>query len=241
MIIYPAIDLIDGKCVRLYKGDFEQQTTYNTSPVETARHYKNEGAKWLHLVDLDGAHDPDKRQVILIRKIIETSGLNVQTGGGIRSAEDVKTLINAGAGRIVIGSLAVKDLQKTKDIFKTFVAEKICLAADVIPQGDQYMIAVSGWQKKSTLTLNELIENYLDAGLKHILCTDISRDGTMKGCNTKLYEDVQNCFPQIQVQASGGVNSLDNLKALDTAGVIIGKALYEGKFTVKQALETVSC
>lgn len=241
MIIYPAIDLIDGQCVRLYKGDFDQQTTYDASPVETAQRYKDEGAEWLHLVDLDGARDPEKRQVDTIQAIIEASGLKVQTGGGVRSAADVEVLLNAGASRVVIGSLAVKQSDVTKQIFQDYGADKICLATDVMPQGDDYMIAVSGWQEESTMTLNALISDYLDVGLQHILCTDISCDGTMQGCNLDLYETVQKAFPQIDVQASGGVNSLDNLRALNTAGVIVGKALYENVFTVKQALAAVSC
>ncbi len=241
MIIYPAIDLIGGKCVRLYKGDFKQQTTYDASPVEIAQDYKKEGAKWLHLVDLDGARDPKKRQIELISEIIKTSGLLVQTGGGIRSMEDVEALLNAGADRVVIGSLAVKDPFIMKEILRRFGADKICLAADVMSQNSQYMIAICGWQDKSTVTLNEFIEKYLDLGLKHILCTDISCDGTMKGCNTQLYKNIQKSFPQIHVQASGGVSSLDDLKPLNTAGVIIGKALYEGAFTLKQALEAASC
>jgi phosphoribosylformimino-5-aminoimidazole carboxamide ribotide isomerase len=237
MIIYPAIDLINGQCVRLHKGDFEQQTTYDASPIETAQDHKKQGAEWLHLVDLDGARNPAKRQTTLISDIIQKSNLKVQTGGGVRSIHDVETLLSAGASRIVIGSLSVKNPDLTKEIFQTFGPEKICLATDVIPQNKEYMIAVSGWQEESTTTLNELIETYLDVGLKHILCTDISRDGTMEGSNVNLYETLQNDFPHINVQASGGVNSLDDIRNLNTAGVIIGKALYEGAFTVKDALE----
>ena len=245
MIVYPAIDLINGECTRLYKGDFNQKTVYEKTPVETAQNYKKEGAKWLHLVDLDGARDPAQRQTALIGSIIEQSGLKVQTGGGVRSADDVNGLINAGASRVVIGSMAVKEVEATKEIIKRFGTDKICLATDVIEQGEQYMIAVSGWQEGSNVTLNDLITDYLDVGLKHILCTDIARDGTMTGCNVKLYNEVKNNFPDIHLQASGGVSSLEDLKALNTDGVIIGKALYEGNFTVSEALsavgEAVSC
>ncbi len=237
MIIYPAIDLINGECVRLHKGDFAQKTTYNASPIETAQDYKNQGAEWLHLVDLDGARDPENRQIEIICEIIKNCGLKIQTGGGVRGLKDVEILLNAGASRVVIGSLAVKNKKETKNIFQTFGADQICLATDIMPQKDQYMIAVSGWQEESAITLNSLIEDYLDVGLKHILCTDISRDGTMSGCNIELYKDVQKKFSHINVQASGGVNSLEDICSLDTAGVIIGKALYEGAFTVKQALE----
>lgn len=241
MIIYPAIDLIGGQCVRLYKGDFDQQTTYDASPIEVAKGYQAEGAKWLHLVDLDGARDPDKRQVSAIGDIITASGLKVQTGGGIRNGDDVQMLLDAGASRIVIGSLAVKDPVATRAIFNKFGGDVICLATDVIPQNGAYMIAVSGWQEESQVSLDELIARYMDDGLQHILCTDISRDGTMEGCNIELYKNLKSSFPNLAIQASGGVNGLDDLRALNSDGVIIGKALYEGVFSVKQAIEVAAC
>lgn len=241
MIIYPAIDLINGQCVRLYKGDFDQQTTYDGSPIEVAKSYQADGAEWLHLVDLDGARDPAKRQTSTIRDIITATGLKVQTGGGIRNTDDVQILLDAGASRIVIGSLAVKAPEITSAIFKKFGGDVICLATDVMPQKDEYMIAVSGWQEESTVSLSELITRYIGDGLQHILCTDISRDGTMEGCNIDLYKDLKKSFPDLFIQASGGVNGLDDLRALNSDGVIIGKALYEGTFTVKQAIEVASC
>ena len=241
MIIYPAIDLIDGAVVRLHKGDFDQLTTYSTDPVSVAQSYADAGATWLHLVDLDGARNPEKRQVKLIKRIIEGASLKVQTGGGIRSFDDVKTLIDAGASRVVIGSLAVSDPEEVKRIFVTFGANRICLAADVIWQNDGFYIAVSGWQKSSSLGLFTFIQTYQDAGLMHSLCTDINRDGTLTGCNRDLYKTVKHRFPDLQLQASGGVSVLDDLIKLSADGVIIGKALYEGRFTVKQALETVAC
>ena len=137
MIIYPAIDLIDGAVVRLQKGDFDQLTKYSSSPVCVAQSYADAGAKWLHLVDLDGAKNPENRQITLISKIIENTGLNVQVGGGIRSFDDVKTLIAAGASRVVIGSLAVSDIETTKRIFEAYGSERICLAADVLRQNER--------------------------------------------------------------------------------------------------------
>ena len=241
MIIYPAIDLIDGNVVRLHKGDFDQLTKYGSDPVSLAQSYADAGAKWLHLVDLDGAKNPKNRQVSLIERIIEGSGLQVQTGGGIRSLNDVKMLIDAGASRVVIGSLAVRDLETTKHIFTAFGPERICLAADVIWQNNGFYIAVSGWQEASTLGLVDFIMTYQDSGLLHTLCTDIDRDGTLAGCNRDLYQTVKHEFPNLQLQASGGVSILNDLVGLHADGVIIGKALYEGRFTVKQALETVAC
>ena len=241
MIIYPAIDLINGAVVRLHKGDFNQLTAYGTDPVRVAQSYADAGAQWLHLVDLDGAKNPENRQLELIGKIIENTGLKVQTGGGIRSFDDVKDLIAAGASRVVIGSLAVHDTKTTRRIFDAFGSNRICLAADVIRQNDRYHVAVSGWQEASSLGLHAFIKIYLKSGLRHTLCTDIDRDGTLTGCNHDLYQVVKQSFPDLSLQASGGVNSLDDLAGLPADGVIIGKALYEGRFNVREALEAVRC
>ena len=241
MIIYPAIDLIGGAVVRLHKGDFDQLTTYGDNPVSVAQSYADAGATWLHLVDLDGAKNPDNRQIDLITKIISSTGLKVQTGGGIRSFADVQVLVDAGASRIVIGSLAVRDPEITKTIFKAFGPEKICLAADVIWQNEGFYIAVSGWQEASSLSLFDFIETYQQDGLLHALCTDIDRDGTLTGCNRDLYQEVKQTYPKLQLQASGGVSMLSDLDGLTADGVIIGKALYEGRFTVAQALEAMAC
>lgn len=241
MIIYPAIDLIDGKCVRLHKGDFARQTTYNFDPVDITKAYKQNGAKWLHVVDLDGAKNPVSRQTGLITKIIQESGLNVQTGGGARSLNDVQTLIDAGASRVVISSMAIKNPDLAKRIIVNFGTDRICLAADVIEQNHTYKIAVSGWQESSTISLNDFLTDYQSAGIKHVLCTDISKDGTMQGCNFSLYKDLVQNFPGLSIQASGGIHALQDLKNLTTNGVIIGKALYEGAFTLREALEAVTC
>lgn len=245
MLIYPAIDLIDGAVVRLLKGDFTQKTTYHTDPVEVAKSYRDQGAEWLHLVDLDGAKNPEQRQIDLIGKIIAGSGLKIQTGGGIRAKSDVAALIEAGASRVVIGSLAVRDPEAVRAMFTDFGAEAICLAADVVAGidagvhngiDDGYKIAVSGWQEASATSLFGFLETYLECGLRHVLCTDIARDGTMTGPNNDLYVTVKQAFPNIELQASGGVSSLDDLQNLSTDGVIIGKALLEGAFSLDDAL-----
>ena len=237
MIIYPAIDLIDGEVVRLHKGDFDQKTTYGSDPVAVARAYADAGASWLHLVDLDGAKNPQNRQTDLISRIIDGSGLKVQTGGGIRSREDVEALIKAGASRVVIGSLAVREPDLVSGMFDEFGVDAICLAADVVRPDDVFMIAVSGWQEASTLSLFDFIGGFVPAGLCHVLCTDIDRDGTMTGPNATLYRRVKQQFPDIQLQASGGVSGVDDLRDLPTDGVIIGKAIYEGAIDLKAALE----
>ncbi|MCK5285307.1 MAG: 1-(5-phosphoribosyl)-5-[(5-phosphoribosylamino)methylideneamino]imidazole-4-carboxamide isomerase [Alphaproteobacteria bacterium] len=240
-MIYPSIDLIDGKCVRLYKGAFAQKTIYETTPVNIAKSYKADGAEWIHIVDLDGAKNPENRQVNLIKNIINASGLKIQTGGGIRNFDDVQTLIDAGASRVVIGSMAVKNPDLIKDIISKFGANYICLAADVTKQNNIYKISISGWQESSTIHINDFLTDYQNAGIKHILCTDISKDGTMQGCNFELYQDLIQKFPDLSIQASGGVSTLQDLKTLTTDGVIIGKALYEGAFTLCEALEAVTC
>lgn len=236
MIIYPAIDLIDGAVVRLHKGDFEQKTTYGTDPVAVAHAYAEAGATWLHLVDLDGAKDPANRQIGIVADIIARTGLNVQTGGGIRARSDVEALLAAGAARVVIGSLAVRDPATVKTMIRDFGAERICLAADVIIQNDAFMIAVSGWQEASKLSLHDFISDFQEDGLVHVLCTDIDRDGTMTGPNKDLYVEIKAGFPAIQLQASGGVSGIHDLEGLGTDGVIIGKSLYEGAIDLAEAL-----
>ena len=237
MIIYPAIDLIAGEVVRLHKGDFAQKTTYGTDPVAVARSYANVGADWLHLVDLDGAKDPAHRQTDLIGRIIAGSGLKVQTGGGIRSRADVEALVAAGASRVVIGSLAVREPDLVAAMIRDFGADTICLAADVVRPSDQFLIAISGWQEASELSLFAFLSGFMTAGLRHVLCTDIDRDGTMKGPNVDLYHTVKVAFPEIQLQASGGVKGIEDLAGLPTDGVIIGRAIYEGAIDLRAALE----
>ena len=241
MILYPAIDLICGAVVRLHQGDFDQLTQYGTDPVAVAKNYADAGATWLHLVDLDGAKNPQNRQIDLIANIINSTGLSVQTGGGIRSAEEVATLLDAGAARVVIGSLAVRDPDSLKQLLYSHGPEKICLAADVILQNDTFYIAVSGWQEASDLSLSDFLNMFAPAGLTHVLCTDIDRDGTFQGFNRALYTHVKQEFSNLQLQASGGASRLEDLKHLDADGVIIGKALYEGLFSVAEALEATAC
>ena len=239
MIVYPAIDVMGGKCVRLYKGNFDKQTTYSNSPVQVATEFRQQGAEWLHLIDLDGARSPQERQLEIIGRIVRESKMQVQTGGGIRSVEEVSSLLATGASRVIIGSLATKEPEMVKCMLTEFGPEKICLAADVQPLDGEYYVAVSGWQELSKTPLRSFINDYLEAGLKHVLCTDISRDGTLEGCNLTLCNSIQSKFPVIDLQASGGVGSLNDLRSLKTAGVIVGKALYEGAFTLPEALEAV--
>ena len=240
MILYPAIDLIEGKCVRLFKGDFDQKTTYDVSPFEVLETYKLEGAEWVHIVDLDGAKDSDNRQSDLMRDIASKSGLKIQTGGGVRSRSDVEALLALGVSRVVIGSMAVQKIDETKEIINEFGADKICIAMDVLPQNGEFYVAVHGWQEGSDVLLEDLIKDYQSVGLKHVLCTDISKDGTMTGCNFDLYKTLRKNFSDIEFQASGGVHELDDLRKLNMGGVIVGKALYENVFTVREALDVIA-
>lgn len=239
-MIIPALDLIDGNVVRLHQGDYAKQTAYGNDPLPRLQQYEQEGAKLLHLVDLTGAKDPQKRQISLLKKLLAGVYVPVQVGGGIRTEEDVKALLDAGATRVVIGSTAVKQPELVKTWFERYGGEAIVLALDVrINQQGVKEIAISGWQENSNLSLEQAIEMYQPYGLKHVLCTDISKDGTLAGSNVNLYREISQKYPDIAFQASGGIGSLADIAAIPSsgaAGVIVGRALLEGKFTVAEAI-----
>lgn len=239
-MIIPALDLIDGNVVRLHQGDYAKQTAYGNDPLPRLQQYEQEGAKLLHLVDLTGAKDPQKRQISLLKKLLAGVCVPVQVGGGIRTEEDVKALLDAGATRVVIGSTAVKQPELVKTWFERYGGEAIVLALDVrINQQGVKEIAISGWQENSNLSLEQAIEMYQPYGIKHVLCTDISKDGTLAGSNVNLYREISQKYPDIAFQASGGIGSLADIAAIPSsgaAGVIVGRALLEGKFTVAEAI-----
>ena len=240
MQVIPALDIMNGRCVRLYRGDFQKQTAYDVDPADMAARFADEGAQWLHLIDLDGARDPDSRQLNLIERLVAGTGLNVQVGGGVRDTAAAKNLLDAGAARVIIGSLAVRDIPATRGMIEQFGAEHICIAADVKGDDDGiYRCATAGWTETSEMSLHDLLHSYNGSGLRHVLCTDINRDGAMAGLNIELYADLAARFPGLAVQASGGISGLDDLYAVRewAAGVVIGKALYDGKFTLSAALE----
>ena len=239
-IIIPALDLIDGQVVRLHQGDYAKQTTYNDNPIAQFADYVKQGAQQLHLVDLTGAKDPKARQIDLIGKIIAATNCPVQVGGGIRTEQDVADLLKVGANRVVIGSTAIKQPAMVKDWFKQYGAEKFVLALDINLINGKKLIAIHGWQETSELTLEQVIADFAQVGLQHVLCTDISKDGTLSGSNVALYREICAKYPQIQFQSSGGIGSLADIAALKgsgVAGVIVGRALLEGKFTVAEAIE----
>ncbi len=240
MIIYPAIDLRDGKCIRLYQGDYQRETVYSLDPSGLVRNFVSEGADWLHIVDLDAAKDPKKNQRALIYELIKLSGIKVQTGGGIRTQDQIKNLLDQGAMRVIIGSSAVKNTNEVAGWFKYFGAERLVLALDVIFDAKQQpMIAVNAWQDMSESSLYDLIAYYKAFGLTHLLCTNTSLDGTLKGPDYILYENLLRKFPFLNLQASGGIQSLADLarlRGLKVGGAIIGRALYENKFTLREVI-----
>ncbi|WP_426817878.1 1-(5-phosphoribosyl)-5-[(5-phosphoribosylamino)methylideneamino]imidazole-4-carboxamide isomerase [Winslowiella sp. 2C04] len=239
-MIIPALDLIDGKVVRLHQGDYGQQRDYGSDPLPRLQDYQRQGAEVLHLVDLTGAKDPAARQIPLLQKLLAGVTIPVQVGGGIRTKQDVAALLDAGAARVVVGSTAVKQPDEVQQWFKEYGADAIVLALDVrIDADNRKEVAISGWQEAAGVTLEQVIEQFLPVGLKHVLCTDISRDGTLSGSNVELYKEVTARYPQIAFQSSGGIGSLEDIAALrgcGVQGVIVGRALLEDKFTVTEAI-----
>ena len=239
-MIIPAIDLIEGSVVRLYEGDYEQKTQYELDPIEVVNRYADQGAQWLHIVDLTGAKDTSRRQLDLIGRMVATGRMQFQAGGGIRSEEDLSQLLEIGVKRVVIGSLAVKEPALVKGWIKKYGSEAIVLALDInIDESGNKFIATHGWQENSGVSLEALLNDFLSVGAKHVLCTDISRDGTLLGANHQLYQQMTEMFPTIAWQASGGIGNLADitvLKPTKVSGVILGRALLEGKFTVEQAI-----
>lgn len=240
-MIIPAIDLIDGCVVRLHQGDYGARRDYGEDPLARLQRYQASGAQLLHIVDLTGAKDPKARQIPLLRELLGNLSIPVQTGGGIRSADDVRSLLDAGAARVVVGSAAVKRTDEVAGWMKTFGADKLVLALDVrINKAGNAEVAVSGWQENSGVLMDDLIRAFEPAGLRYVLTTDISKDGTLAGPNTALYAKLAQTFPNIDFQASGDIGSLDDIRAVShtgAAGVIVGRALLEGKFTLEEAIE----
>ncbi|AKZ65943.1 1-(5-phosphoribosyl)-5-[(5-phosphoribosylamino)methylideneamino]imidazole-4-carboxamide isomerase [Candidatus Palibaumannia cicadellinicola] len=241
-MIIPALDLIDGTVVRLYQGNYQQQNNYGKDPILHLHNYLSQGAELLHLVDLTGARDPSLRQIKLLTNLLSyCAPAKVQIGGGIRSAADVEELLKYGANRVVVGSTAVTQPQEVQNWFKIFGPDALVLALDVrIDISGKRWIAISGWMEDSGLMLEQVIDQYLQTvGLNHILCTDISRDGTLSGINIELYQSLCSHWPSIKFQSSGGICSLDDIAKLHHSGVhdvIIGRALLENKFTVAEAM-----
>jgi len=239
-MIFPAIDLMDGGCVRLYKGDFNQRTDYETTPMDVAKSYAAAGAEWIHIVDLDGAKNGKTEQAELIIQIAQKSGLKVQTGGGLRDLSQIQRLLTGGVERAVIGSLAVTNPQMVKFWINEVGQNKICVALDInVGEDGQPYPATRGWTETGSRTLWDVLDDYMGTGLSTILVTDISKDGVLGGANVALYKKILTDYPTLNLITSGGVGTLAHvkaLKALNPYGVIIGKALYENNFTLEDAI-----
>lgn len=234
----PAIDLREGQVVRLFKGDYAQQTTFAFEPEALAARYADEGASWLHVVDLDGARSGRFENLAVIAGIASAGRLRVQAGGGIRDEDGVRRLFEAGVERVVVGSLASRDPETVATWIARYGAERIVLALDTRFRDGLWKLPSAGWTADEARTLDELLPWYEAAGARHLLCTDIDRDGTMTGPNTALYRHVAALAPTLRVQASGGVSSLGDVEGLalqGVAGIIFGRALLEGAFGLRDA------
>jgi len=237
MNIIPAIDLLDGRCVRLLHGDYDQVTHYDLDPVKLAQGYADSGARDIHIVDLDGARAGAAAHQQVVAGITGIDQLTVQSGGGVRSKEDLENRFNIGVDRVVLGSLAVTEPNMVCDWLVEFGADRLVLALDIRFDKDGVpMLATHGWKQQTSTSLWELIGHYGER-LKHVLCTDIGRDGAMSGPNLKLYRECVKRFPWVKFQASGGVRDIEDAVALsDTGakGMITGKALLEGSLLIEE-------
>lgn len=234
MKIFPAIDLKDKKAVRLLKGDYNKVTVFNDNPVEVARKFEQAGAEYLHVVDLDGAKDGDTTNFDVVKNIIVSTSLKVEIGGGIRTEEVIKKYIDAGAFRVILGTVAITEPEFTEEMIKKY-GNKIAVGIDI----SGGYVAVKGWTEISRVSCDELFERMQNAGADTIICTDISKDGAMEGTNLNLYKELSEKF-NIKIIASGGVSDIENVKALaemNVFGAIIGKALYLEKIDLKEAIE----
>ena len=229
----PATDLIGGRCVRLTQGDYTSRKTYYRDPLEAALRFEEAGARRLHMVDLDGAKAAEPQNLAVLERIAAKTSLEVQYGGGIKSRAALRSVFDAGARRAVCGSVAVREPELFARWIAEFGPERLILGADV----RDGVVAIQGWTERSERTAPELIETFLPAGLRQVVCTDISRDGMLCGSAVALYADLQRRFPQVEITVSGGVSSPDDIARLEREGlrsVIVGKALYEGRITLEK-------
>lgn len=237
--IIPAIDIIDGKCVRLTQGDYSQKTVYNEDPVEVAMMFEDAGIKRLHTVDLDGARSSHVVNTRVIERIATHTNLTIDFGGGIKSDEDLRKAFDAGAQMVTIGSVAVKEPELFASWVETYGGEKIILGADV----KNGYISISGWLEEGEQKLMDFICHHTKNGIHNVLCTDISRDGMLQGPAIELYKDIMAHYPTLHLIASGGVSCINDIERLNDAGipaVVFGKAIYEGRIKLKE-LERFLC
>lgn len=232
-LIIPAIDIIDGKCVRLSQGDYAQKKIYNESPLEVAKSFESHGIERLHLVDLDGAKSASVVNWKVLESIANNTNLIIDFGGGVKSDKDIKTVFEAGAAQVTAGSIAVKSPETVYAWMDKYGADKLILGADAKDK----KIAINGWKEATAIELDDFLSGYLSKGLHHVICTDIAKDGMMGGASVELYAELIEKFNTIQLIASGGVHSMEEVYKLQENGlygIIIGKAIYEGAITLKQ-------
>jgi len=233
--LIPAIDLIDGKCVRLTKGEYDSKKIYNEDPVSQAREFERLGFKRLHMVDLDGAKSKHIVNDAVLRAVTEATSLIVDFGGGIKTEEDIEKAFSAGASMVTLGSVAVTNPTLCEEWIKKYGADRIILGADV----RNGKISINGWKEDSAEDLVPFLEKYVKLGIKNVLCTEISKDGTLAGPAVDLYIHIMQNYPHLHLIASGGVSSNDDIRQLDTKGipaVVFGKAYYEGKIKVEELM-----
>ncbi len=231
--IIPAIDVIDGKCVRLTKGDYDTKKIYNDDPLEVAKMFEQAGIKRLHMVDLDGAKQKHIVNRATLDRVARGTNLQIDFGGGLKSDEDLQAAFSCGAHQITAGSIAVKNKDQVNNWLEKFGGDKIILGADV----NNEKIAVSGWQEKTDIDLMNFLAEYIHHGIKTIICTDIAKDGMLTGPSFDLYKKIQDKFPDLEIIASGGISRIDDvikLNEMEIGGVIIGKAIYENKIHLKE-------
>lgn len=238
--VYPAVDVRANRVVRLRQGDYARETRYADTPLERLQRYADGGATWAHLVDLDAAREGGYGLLPLLQSIKRETQLKIQTGGGVRDAGDVERMLEAGADRVVIGSLAIADPDRVADWLLRFGSGRLALALDVrLGSCGRWFPATHGWTRPGHRTLCDLLRFYGARGLRHLLCTDIESDGMLGGVNLSLYRLLRQWAPQVELQASGGVRDLDDLRQvreLGCAGIILGKALLEGDIVLDEAL-----
>lgn len=232
-IIIPAIDLIDGRCVRLTQGDYDQKKEYSADPLDMAKQYEDCGVSRLHIVDLDGAKAKQPCNLRTLEKIASGTSLDIEWGGGIKDSVSLRSALDAGAGRIICGSVAVDNREEFLSWLSEFGSSKIILGADV----KDGKVATHGWLKDSGLTLAELMDWYVPAGLTQMICTDISKDGMLQGPDFEFYVDLKRAFPTVDVTLSGGISCMADIEKaaqLELHSVIVGKAIYEGRISLKE-------
>jgi phosphoribosylformimino-5-aminoimidazole carboxamide ribotide isomerase len=238
--IYPAIDVRDGRVVRLRQGDYAQETRYADDPYATAMRYADAGARWLHLVDLDAAREGGYTLASLLKRIADDGRLHVQTGGGVRDEQAVQTMLDAGASRVVIGSLAVREPERVAQWLAQFGAERITIALDTRQdERGVWRLPIHGWTEHAALDLEACLERYAQAGVQHVLCTDIARDGMMQGPNLDLYRWLASQRTTLAIQASGGVRDVADVHGARDAGctgAVLGRTLLEGGMRLEDAL-----